>query len=162
VYVCVCTCVYVFVVCMCVCTCLCMCAFAYVLVGTCAIVRVCVHVRLHYLCVRVFVYTLFVGILIIPQFKRRAVPVIPEMAADVNTSVFASRVAENEVLLLDAVNADAGGLVPSVLLVNAVSATIEGSEGSVFAALAVLEVDGDKLLDSAGAGCWLARVLAWP
>ena len=62
----------------------------------------------------------------------------------------ASRVAENEVLPLDAVNADVEGLVPSVVLVNAISATIEGSEGSVFAALAVFEVDGDKLLDSAG------------
>ena len=81
---------------------------------------------------------------------RRAVPVIPEMAANVNTSVVASRVAENEVLPLDAVNADVEGLVPSVVLVNAISATIEGSEGSVFAALAVFEVDGDKLLDSAG------------
>jgi len=82
----------------------------------------------------------------------RVIPVIPEMAADVNTSVVVSRVVENKVLLLEAAaNADVEGLVPSALLVNAVSATIEGSEGSVFATLAVLEVDGDELLDSAGA-----------
>ena len=55
-----------------------------------------------------------------------AVPVIPEMAADVNTSVVALRVAENEVLLLEAAaNADVEGLVPSAVLVNAVFATIE-------------------------------------
>ena len=54
---------------------------------------------------------------------------IPEMAADVNTSVVASRVAEDEELLLDTANADVEGLVPSVVLVKAVSATIEGSEG---------------------------------
>ena len=67
----------------------------------------------------------------------RAVPVILEMAADVNTSVVASLVAENEVLLLElAANADVEGLV----LVNVVSATVEGSEGSVFDTLAVLEV----------------------
>jgi len=82
---------------------------------------------------------------------RRAVPVIPEMAADINTSVVASRVAEDEVLLLDTANADVEGLVPSVVLVNAVPATIEGSERSVFVTLAVFEVDGDELLDSAGA-----------
>ena len=41
--------------------------------------------------------------------------------------------------------------MPSVLLVNAVSATIEGSEGSVFATLVALGVDRDELLDSAGA-----------
>jgi len=70
----------------------------------------------------------------------RAVPVIPEMAADVNTSVVASLVDENEVLLLElAANADVEGLVPSAVLVNAVSATVEGSEGSVFDTLAVLE-----------------------
>jgi len=80
------------------------------------------------------------------------VPVIPEMAADVNTSVVASRVAENEVLLLEAAaDADKEGLAPSALLVNAVSATTEGSEGLVSITLVVLEVDGDELLDSAGA-----------
>jgi len=56
-----------------------------------------------------------------------AVPGIPEMAADVNTSVAASRVAENEVLLTEAAaNADVEGHVPSALLVNAISVTIEG------------------------------------
>ena len=96
---------------------------------------------------------------------RRAVPVIPKMAADVNTSVVASRVAENEVLLFEAAaNTDVEGLVPSAILANAVSATIEGSEVSVFATLAVLEVDGDELLDSAGAvvlvdtGCGVAMI----
>jgi len=42
-------------------------------------------------------------------------------------------------------------LVPSAVLVNAVSVTVEGSGVSVFAALAVLDVDGDELLDSARA-----------
>ena len=79
------------------------------------------------------------------------VPVIPEMAADVNTSVVASRVAEDEVLLLEAAdNVDGTGLVPSAVLVNAVSTTFEGSGMLKFATLAVLEVDGDELLDSAG------------
>ena len=82
---------------------------------------------------------------------RRAVPVIPEMAAEVNSSVVASRVAENEVLPLDTANADVEGLVPSVVLVKAVSATMEGSEVSVFATPAGLDADGDELLDSAGA-----------
>jgi len=53
------------------------------------------------------------------------------MAADVNTSVVASRVAENEVLLLEAAaSADMEGLVPSALLVNAVSATIDGARNT--------------------------------
>ena len=59
--------------------------------------------------------------------KGLGVPEFPEMAADVNTSAVASRVAENEVLLLEAAaDADMEGLVPSALLVNAVSATNEG------------------------------------
>jgi len=87
----------------------------------------------------------------------RAVPVILEMAADVNTSVVASRVAENEVLLLEAAgNADVEGLVPSALLVNAVSATIEGSEGSVFATLAVLEASPSALAAAVGAHLWVS------
>ena len=44
--------------------------------------------------------------------------VIPKMAADVNTSVVASLVAENEVLLLEPANADVEGLVPSAVLVK--------------------------------------------
>jgi len=77
--------------------------------------------------------------------------VIPEMAADVSTSVVALRVTEDEGLLLNTANADVEGLVPSVILVKAVSATIQDSEGSVFATLAVLDAEGDELLDSAGA-----------
>ena len=74
------------------------------------------------------------------------------MAAGVNTLVVASRVAENEVLLLEAAaDADMEGLVTSALLVNAASAITEGSEGLVFATRVVLEVDRDELLDSAGA-----------
>ena len=62
----------------------------------------------------------------------------------------AARDAENDGLLLEAAaNADVEGLVPSAVLVNAVSATVEGSGVPVFATLAVLEVDGDELLDSA-------------
>ena len=64
----------------------------------------------------------------------------PEMAADVSTSVVASLFAENEVLLLELANADVEGLVPSAVLVNVVSATVEGSEGSVFNTLAVFEM----------------------
>jgi len=66
--------------------------------------------------------------------------------------VVAARDAENDGLLLEAAaNADVEGLVPSAVLVNAVSATVEGSGVPVFATLAVLEVDGDELLDSARA-----------
>jgi len=54
-------------------------------------------------------------------------------------------------LLEAAANTDMKGPVPSALLVHAVSATIEGLEGSVIATLVVLGVDGDELLDSAGA-----------
>ena len=75
-----------------------------------------------------------------------AVPVIPEMAAYVNSSGVDSLVAENEVLLLElAANTDVEGLVPSAVLADAVSAIVEGSEGSVFDMLAVLEVDGDAI-----------------
>jgi len=74
-----------------------------------------------------------------------AVPVIPEMAADVNTLVVDSLVAGDEVLLPElAANTDEEGLVPSAVLVNAVSATVEGSEGSVFDTLAAFEVDTDE------------------
>jgi len=78
-----------------------------------------------------------------------SVPVIPEMAADVNASVVASRATENEVLLCEAAaNADVEGPVPSAILVEAISATFEGPEVPVFATPAMLEVDGDELLDS--------------
>ena len=77
-----------------------------------------------------------------------AVPVTLEMAVDVSTLVVTSRVAENEVLLLEAAtNTDAEVPVASAALVNAISVTIEGLEGSAFVTLAVLEVDGEELLD---------------
>ena len=81
-----------------------------------------------------------------------AIPVILEVVNDVNTSLVAALVAEDDVLLLEAAaNADVEVLVPSAVLVNAFSATIEGSGVLVFTALAVLNGDGDELLDSASA-----------
>jgi len=81
-----------------------------------------------------------------------AVFVILEVVNDVNTSVVAAFVAEDDVLLLEAAaNADVEVLVPPAVLVNAVSATSEGSGVLVFTALAVLDVDGDELLVSARA-----------
>jgi len=81
-----------------------------------------------------------------------ALPVILEVVNDVNTSVVAALVAEDDVLLLEtAANADVEVLVPSAMLMNAFSATIEGSGVLVFTALAVLDGDGDELLDSANA-----------
>ena len=71
---------------------------------------------------------------------------------DVNTSVLAALVAEDDVLLLEgAADADVEVPVPPAVLVNAVSATVEGSGVLVFTALAVLAVDGDALLDLARA-----------
>jgi len=88
-----------------------------------------------------------------------AVPVIPEMAADVNTLVVDSLDAENEVLLLElAANTDVEGLVPPAVLVNAVFATVEGSEGSVFDTLAVLEVDGDEIVADVNTSVAASRV----
>jgi len=56
------------------------------------------------------------------------------------------------VLLLEgAADADVEVPVPPAVLVDAVSATVEGSGVLVFTALAVLAVDGVKLLDPAGA-----------
>ena len=61
------------------------------------------------------------------------IPVILEMVNDVNTSLVAVLVAEDDVLLLEAAaNADVEVLVPSAVLVNAFSATIEGSGVLVF------------------------------
>jgi len=81
-----------------------------------------------------------------------AVPVILEVVDDVNTSVVAALVAENDVLLLEVTaNADVEVLVPPAVLVNAVHATVEGSGVLVFTTHAVLDVDGDELLDSARA-----------
>jgi len=79
-----------------------------------------------------------------------AVLVILEEVDDVNTSVLAALVAEDDVLLLEgAADSDVEVLVPPAVLVNAVSATVEGSGVLAFTALAVLAVDGDELLDSA-------------
>jgi len=92
-----------------------------------------------------------------------AVLVILEVVTDVNTSVVAALVAEDNVLPLEAAaNADVEVLVPSAVLVNAVSATIEGSGVLVFTALAVLDVDGDELLDSARAEVLVGKMLTLP
>jgi len=81
-----------------------------------------------------------------------AVLVILEEIDDVNTSVLAALVAEDDMLLLKAAtNADVKVRVPPEVLVNAVSATVEGSGVLAFTALAVLDVDGDELLDPARA-----------
>jgi len=81
-----------------------------------------------------------------------AVLVILEVVDDVNISVVAALVAEDDVLLLKAAaEADVEVLVPPAVLGNAVSATVEGPGVLVFAALAVLDVDGDELLDPARA-----------
>jgi len=81
-----------------------------------------------------------------------AVLVILEEVDDVNTSVLAALVAEDDVLLLEAAaEADVEVLVPPAVLGNAVSATVEGPGVLAFTALAVLDVDGDELLDPARA-----------
>jgi len=81
-----------------------------------------------------------------------AVLVILEEVDDVNTSVVAALVAEDDMLLLEAAaDADVKVRVPPAVLVNAVSATVEGSGVIVFTALAVLDVDGDEVLDPARA-----------
>jgi len=65
-------------------------------------------------------------------------------------AVVAALVTEDDVLLLEAAaNTDVEVLVPPAVLVDAVSATIEGSVVLAFTALAVLDVYGDELLDSA-------------
>jgi len=81
-----------------------------------------------------------------------AVLVILEEVDDVNTSVLAVLVAEDDVLLLEAAEeADVEVLVPPAVLGNAVSTTVEGPGVLVFTALAVLAVDKDELLDPARA-----------
>jgi len=81
-----------------------------------------------------------------------AVLVILEVVDDVNTSVVAALVAEDDVLLLEAAaEADVKVLVPPAVLGNAVSATVEGPGVLVYTALAVLDIDGDELLDPARA-----------
>ena len=54
-------------------------------------------------------------------------------------------------LLEAAADANVEVLVPPAVLVGAVSATVEGSGVLIFTAFAVLDVDGDELLDSARA-----------
>jgi len=83
---------------------------------------------------------------------------ILEEVDDVNASVLAALVAEDGAALLEgAADADVEVLVPPAVLVDAISATVEGSGVLVFTALAV---DGDELLDSARAErCWWAQVL---
>jgi len=67
-------------------------------------------------------------------------------------TVVAALVAEDDVLLLKAAaDADVEVLVPPAVLGNAVSATVEGPGVLVFTALAVLDVDGDELLEPARA-----------
>jgi len=81
-----------------------------------------------------------------------ALPVIFQEDEDVNTSVVVALVAEDYVLLLEAAaNADVEVLVPPAVLVDAVSATAEGSGVLVFTVLAVLDVDGDELEAAANA-----------
>jgi len=71
-----------------------------------------------------------------------AVLVILEEVDDVNTSVLAALVAEDDVLLLEAAaEADVEVLVPPAVLGNAVSATVEGPGVLAFTALALLDVD---------------------
>jgi len=67
-------------------------------------------------------------------------------------AVVATLVAEDDVLLLEAAaDSDVEVLVPPAVLVDAFSATVEGTGVVVFTAFAVLDVDGDELLDSARA-----------
>ena len=81
-----------------------------------------------------------------------AVPVILEEADDVNTPVVAALAAENEVLLLEAAaDADVERPGPPAVLMDAVSATAEGSRMLALTARAVLDADGDELLVSARA-----------
>ena len=75
---------------------------------------------------------------------------ILEEVDDVNVSVVAALVAEDAVVLLEAAtDADVEVLVPTAVLGNAVSATVEGSGVLAFTALTVLDVDGNELLDPA-------------
>ena len=92
-----------------------------------------------------------------------AVPVILQEVDDVNASVVATLVAEDDMLLLEgAADADVEVFVPPAVLVDAGSATVEGSGVLVFTALAMLDVDEDELLDPARAECCWAQVLTLP
>ena len=82
-------------------------------------------------------------------------PVILVVSDHDNTWVAAARVTENDVLRLEAAaNVNVAVLVPPAVLVYAVSVTVEGPGVPQFAApaaLVVLDVEGDDLLDPAGA-----------
>ena len=81
-----------------------------------------------------------------------AVLVILKVADDVNISVVAALVAEDDMLLLEAAaEADLEVLVPPEVLGNAVSATVADPGVQVLTALAVLDIDEDELLDPARA-----------
>jgi len=79
------------------------------------------------------------------------VPVILEVLDDVNTAVVAALVAGDDVLLLEAADAAMEVLVLPAVLVDATSALSGGIVVLVIMAFAVLDVDGDELLDSARA-----------
>ena len=67
-------------------------------------------------------------------------------------TVVAALFAGDDALLLEAAaNSDQEMLVPPAVLGNADSATVEGPGVLAFTALAVLDVDGDELLDPARA-----------
>ena len=73
--------------------------------------------------------------------------------AGTSCATVAAIVAEDDMLLLEAAaDADVGVLVPPAVLVDAVSATGEGSCALIFTVLAVLDVDGDELFVSARVG----------
>jgi len=77
---------------------------------------------------------------------------VSTLIAPTAVSSDAALVAEDDVLLLEAsADADVEVLVPPAVLGNAVSATVEGPGVLAFTALAVLDVDGDELLDPARA-----------
>jgi len=86
------------------------------------------------------------------------VPVILEVLDHVITWVAAARVEESDVLLLEAAaDVIVEVLVPPAVLVYADLVTVEGSGVLEFAApavLVVLDVEGDELLDPAGAEVW--------
>ena len=52
--------------------------------------------------------------------------------------------------------------MPPAVLVDTVSATVEGSGVLVFTSLAALAVDGDELLDSARAEVLVGKMLTLP
>jgi len=83
---------------------------------------------------------------------RETVPVIPKVLDHVDTPVAAARVVVNDVLLLEAAaDENMEVLVPSAVLVDAVSAAVEGSGVLQFATPAApgeLKVEEDEWLDS--------------